>query len=1291
MRRDYRRRLMPVREIRVVDSYELSPTQEGMLFHGLLGDATGIDVEQIVCTIRGTFDEEAVVAAFHEVASRHAIMRTRFGHDDAGRPVQEVVENVEIPVERLDLTRVESSDRPSQFQTALGLDRTRGIDLGHAPAMRLMIVDWLADEHRVVWTFHHALLDGRSFPVVLREVFAFYDAAITGQVLDLPAPRPYREYIEFLRQLDLAPAEAYWRSHLSGFTAPTPLVVDRPATDGGPPVIQGVSERRLSLETTAALREFAASRGVTLNTLLQTAWATLLHRYSGETDVVFGTTRACRHWALSDADEIVGLFINTVPLRVRVGPARSLDELLKDVRAQQIGLREHEHTPLVSVQGWSEVPRGRGLFDSIVVYDNHTLDTTLRALSVSDSNLEFSYHGQTNFPLTLIAYGDDEMLIRIENDRRHVEDEPTSRMLGHLVTLLTAMPDHGERKLNELPLLTAEEQAALESAAAVSSFPADRCLHERFEGRARIAPERVAVVCEGESLTYGELDRRANALALKLRSLGVEPGVLVGLRTERSLELVVAILGILKAGGAYLPLDPAYPKERVEFMLQDSRVRVVVTESGFASDFEASGAGLVLLDQEHGEAAQGPASAVAPEDLAYVMYTSGSTGKPKGVLISHYNVTRLFDATAGWFVFGEDDVWTLFHSYAFDFSVWELWGALLHGGRLVVVPYWVSRSPEYFRELILREGVSVLNQTPSAFRQLLQADVDAGEPVETALRYVIFGGEALELQSLRLWFERHGEQQPQLVNMYGITETTVHVTYRPISLRDLEEDAGSVIGTPIPDLRVVLMDAQGELVPTGVPAEMYVGGAGVSKGYLERPELTAARFLHDPFADKEGAKLYRTGDLARRLENGDLEYLGRIDDQVKLRGFRIELGEIEAVLAEHTGVSECVVVVREDVPGDKRLVAYLAGDGPSLMEELRSKLKAQLPEYMMPAHFVLLPTLPLTPNGKVDRKALPTPEYGRREGERAYVAPRTRTEERLARIWSEVLGAPGVSVDDNYFELGGDSILTIQIIARCRQEGLDFTPQDLAKAPTIAQLSEFVRVAPSSTDVEWEAGEGEMAPTPIQSWFFERRFANPHHWNQAFLFEVTSRIDLRALQQALDGVVAHHDALRLRVMGGWPDGMLSHEPTSAAHSLEAVDLSQVAPGSTRQPSKRPRAQLIRGSISTADRSWRRCTSIAATRPGVYCSQSITSPSTASRGGSSSRISRPRIVLLGPAHPRRLSVRHRSSTGPKRSSSTQHRPTSTTPSPSGSRSARTRAPSPAMRPRADTTPSAWRGA
>jgi amino acid adenylation domain-containing protein len=514
--------------------------------------------------------------------------------------------------------------------------------------------------------------------------------------------------------------------------------------------------------------------------------------------------------------------------------------------------------------------------------------------------------------------------------------------------------------------------------------------------------------------------------------------------------MVVGLLGILKAGGAYLPLDPAYPKERIAFMLEDSRVGVVLTQKALAGDLAGLAVTAVMLDEPLTGAATNPAPVAGADNLAYVIYTSGSTGKPKGAQITHYNVTRLFEATQDWYRFDQNDVWTLFHSYAFDFSVWELWGALLYGGRVVVVPYWVSRSPEEFRELLIRERVTVLNQTPSAFRQLVQADL-ARPQADYALRTVIFGGEALELQSLRPWFERYGDERPLLVNMYGITETTVHVTYRPIRQADLEAGRGSVIGEPIPDLRVYILDPHGEPVPIGVPGELYVGGAGVARGYLNRAELTAQRFVADRF--EPGGRLYRTGDLARRLASGDIEYLGRIDAQVKIRGFRIELGEIESALGTHPAIREAVVLAREDSPGDKRLVAYVVSTDASadLAEALRAHIRTTLPEYMVPAHFVVLEALPLTENGKVDRRALPAPE---RSASQAYVAPRNATEEKLAAIWAEVLKVERVGIHDNFFEAGGHSVLATQVVSRVRAAlAVELPLRELFLVPTISGLA----------------------------------------------------------------------------------------------------------------------------------------------------------------------------------------------------------------------------------------------
>ena len=1039
----------------IIDTYELSPMQAGMLFHAVSGADSGVDVEQVVAMLHEPLDAAPFLRAWQRVGERHPVLRSRFRWEGVAEPVQEVVDRVGIPVERFDWRAHAEAERREGFQSLLDQDRARGFDLGEAPLMRLALVRAGEREHWVLWTFHHALLDGRSFPLVLREVFAFYEAFARGEDADLPLARPYRDYIEWLRRLDHDSARPYWQAALGGFAEPTPLVVarDREAErlTGGD---RGACAIRLSGALTTALKERAREASVTLNTLLQGAWALLLHRYSGESDIVFGATRAGRRSTLAGADEMVGLFINTLPMRVRLDPEAELIPWLQQLRAQQVALREHEHTPLAKIQGWSAVPRGTALFESILVFENRTLDAQLRALGGAWSEREFEYRGQTNYPLAVIAYGDDELLLQLEYSRRRFADDSGARMLGHLQTLLEGMAARPQASLKDLPLLTESEQRqAISGWNKAASYPRSACLHERFERQVELTPDAVALVYEGQRLSYTELNRRANQLAHRLRELGVTPDQLVGLRIERGVEMVVGIIGILKAGGAYLPLDPAYPKDRVAFMLEDSRVAVVVTQQSLAADLEGIAVTCVLLDEPLPGVAANPASVSMTDHLAYVIYTSGSTGKPKGALITHYNVTRLFDATDAWYRFDHHDVWTLFHSYAFDFSVWELWGALLYGGRVVIVPYWVSRSPEALRELLLRERVTVLNQTPSAFRQLIQAEWSAPK-ADFALRHVIFGGEALELHSLRPWFERYGDERPRLVNMYGITETTVHVTYRPIRQDDLESGRGSVIGIPIPDLQVYILDPHGQPQPIGVPGEIYVGGAGVARGYLNRAELTAQRFLPDPFSTVPGATLYRSGDLARRLENGDIEYLGRIDDQVKIRGFRIELGEIEAGIARHPTIREAVVIARADASGDKRLVAYLVAENPpaDLTEELRTLLRASLPEYMVPAHFVRLDALPLTANGKVDRRALPAPTFSRPCA--PYVAPTTEMEHAVASVWRDLFGIERVSLDDNFFDLGGDSLLLLQAHNRLRASlRHDLPVVTLLQYPTVRMLA----------------------------------------------------------------------------------------------------------------------------------------------------------------------------------------------------------------------------------------------
>ncbi len=1011
--------------------------------------------------LHGSVDAVVLERVLNEIVRRHEVLRTAFRAAD-GTPMQVVLPDLHVPLVCTDLRGHSSPD--AEVRRVLKEEACRPFQLDSPPLLRARLLQLGAADFVLALTLHHIVFDGWSSGLLLKELTVLYPAFAAGQPSPLPeVPLQFGDYAiwqqtwiagEGARQLE------FWRKQLAGAPELLDLPTDRPRPNAQS--YRGdIHTFTLPAVEHQALRQFSAREGVTMFMTLLAVYKELLHRYTSQEDLVVGTPAANR--TRVELEGVIGFLVNMLVLRTQAEANLPFRDFLRRVCETASNALDHQDLPfdkLVQELRPTRTPSYNPLFQVAFVHQKAPGDDNkFGGLAVSSYPLMTD---TSKFDLTLYAdEAADGLRLTFEYATDLFNAATVERMMGHYRQLLSAVLADASVELGQLPLLTpAERKQLLEIWNRDNvNYPANLCLHQWFEAQADRTPNAVAVVYEQSRLTYRELNERANQLAHHLRRQGAAPDKLVGLCVERSLDLLVAVLGILKSGAAYLPLDLTYPKDRVAYILADANAPLLVTQTKLAEGLTGHPAKVIRLDGDAltlaAESTSNPSLTTHAGNLAYVIYTSGSTGRPKGMLITHHNVVRLMQATEPWYHFGEREVWTMFHSCAFDFSVWEIWGALLYGGRLVVVPYLTSRSPEAFYQLLGDEQVTVLNQTPAAFRQLIQAEAELGQNPKLALRYVIFGGEMLELKSLKPWFERHGDQRPQLINMYGITETTVHVTYRPIGASDLA--GGSVVGVPIPDLQVHLLDANRQLVPVGVPGEMYVGGAGLGRGYYNRAELTAEKFVPDPFSSRPGARLYRSGDQARRLANGDLEYLGRIDFQVKVRGFRVELGEIESVLNELPGVRESAVILREDVPGDKRLVAYVVANGDLDIPELRRRAGVRLPDYMVPAAVVRLDKLPLTNNGKVDRRALPAPAGGAASASGNYVAPSTPVEEKLAAIWAELLRVDQLGVQDNFFERGGHSLLGTRLMARVRRDfDLDVPLRVLFEQPTVAGMAEAI-------------------------------------------------------------------------------------------------------------------------------------------------------------------------------------------------------------------------------------------
>ncbi len=1199
-KKDPRSQITP--QSREADYFPLSFPQQRLWFIDQMNPGNPAYNISMSFRYNARLDVSSMEQSFNSMLRRHDILRATFESRN-GQPVQSIAPFLKTELPVIEISHLPPPERESRaFQLALEESR-QPFDLAKGPLIRAKILKFDEDDYALLLSIHHIIFDGTCGYIFMKEFEAFYEAFCKGESLALAKPTiQYVDYAVWQRRWlqgeTLDKLLLFWERRLAGAQ-----VLDIP-TDYSRPAIysyRGATKSlTISKERVKALNAVSRRNGATLFMTMLAAFKILLCRYSRQKDITVGTPLANRNQV--EIEEMIGLFVNTVVLRTDLSGDPTFAELLGRVRKMCLDAFAHQDMPLEELVKALNLERDlshQPLFQVMFHFNNTAASFRYqddKCEALPQGNLLLN-PGTAQFDLTLsiepvtatTLVEDNKLTCLIEYNTDLFEGSTIERMLGHYHVLLEAIIDDPQQRISELPLVTEAErhQLLIEFNNSETDKSVDKCIPQLFEEQVEATPAGVAVLFESQQITYSELNARANQLAHHLIRLGVGPETIVGVYLERSSELIVAILGILKTGGAYAPLDPVLPKERLAFMLEDLRVPVVLTRMALKDELLSvePTAHILCLDSQWEviarESAENPVHSIAPENLAYVIYTSGSTGRPKGVLIPAGAIAMHALYARQCYGLEPADRALQFFQINLDGSLEQIFSTLISGAGLVLrdAELW---TPVEFQRKIEEFGITVLNPLPAYLRQVMRGLIGEREKIPvTQLKLVMIGGDGMLPEDIHLL--RHSPVSTRrLMHCYGPTEATIYVTNIEIPA----EIEGTVfarkvpIGRPVEGRKVYILDARFDPVPVGVSGEICIGEEGLARGYLDRPDLTAEKFIPDPFSRKSGARMYKTGDLARYLPDGNIEFIGRLDQQVKIRGYRIELGEIEAALMDHPSLLDALVVAREDVPGNKRLVAYVVtneNQAPT-SSELRSFLKTRLPDYMVPSAFVTLDAFPMTPSGKIDRQSLPAPAHTQRGN--AYVAPRTQIEKLLTEIWAQALGLDKVGIADNFFELGGDSILSIQIVANANQSGIGITQRQIFQYQTIAELAE---VTGTIQGAEAEQGyvSGQAPLTPIQRRFFEANLTRPHHFNQAFLFESNQSLDPVLLEKAVRDLLAHHDALRLRFVREGSEWRQFNAPMEETIPLTLIDLSRLT-GAEQNAALEARCAELQASLNLSE-------------------------------------------------------------------------------------------------------------